>query len=116
MGDPSDMPDLDEDWAAALVHKIGDLAPAGNLLLRIDAGRVLIALALLRDLARFGDQQAGGGALTVIVDREGTRDHAGWHRAVACQGRHHQAIGKRKGTELERLEQFDWRTHQGLSE
>ena len=33
----------------------------------------LTALALLRDLARFGDQQAGGGALAVIFDRERAR-------------------------------------------
>jgi len=50
------MPELDEDAAAARVHVVGDLAPAGDLFPGVDAGRVLVALALLRDLARFGDQ------------------------------------------------------------
>jgi len=47
------MPELDEDAAAALMHAVRDLAPAGDLFPGIDAGGVLITLALLRDLARF---------------------------------------------------------------
>src|SRR5207302_6948962 len=53
-----DMPDLNVDAAAARVHAIRYLAPARDLLLRVDAGRVLITLTLLRDLARLGHQQA----------------------------------------------------------
>ena len=104
--DAADMPELDEDASAALMHAVGDLAPALDLLLRIDAGRVLVALALLRDLARLGDQKAGGGALAVIVDRERARHHAGRHRAVARQRRHHQAVRQRDRAELEGLEEF----------
>src|SRR5690606_8248472 len=66
--DAPDMPELEIDMAAALMDAIGDLAPACDLFLRVDARRVLIALALLRHLACFGDQQAGGGALAVILD------------------------------------------------
>ncbi|MEY9576095.1 hypothetical protein ABIE88_003671 [Bradyrhizobium diazoefficiens] len=58
MRDAADMPELDEDLAAALMDLVGDFAPAGDLVLGVDAGGVLVALALLRNLARFGDQEA----------------------------------------------------------
>src|SRR5271168_902226 len=108
MGDAADMPELHEDAPAALVHAVGDLFPARDLLLGIDAGRVLIALALLRNLSGLGDQEAGGGALTVIVDRERARHHAGRHRAVARQWRHDKAVGQVEWSEFERLEEL-WR-------
>src|ERR1700738_2286888 len=54
-----DMPDLNVDAAAARVHAIRYLAPARDLFLRVDAGRVLITLTLLRDLAGLGPPQAG---------------------------------------------------------
>ena len=104
--DAADMPDLDEDAPAFFMHAVGDLAPACDLLLGIDAGRILIALALLRNLAGFGDQKARGGALAVIVDRQRARHHAGRHRAVAGQRRHHEAVRKRDRAKLEGLEQF----------
>ena len=99
------MPELDEDASAALMHAVGHLAPAGDLFLRIDAGRVLIALALLRDLAGLGDQQARGGALAVIFDCQRI-GHQARDRAVAGQGRHDKAVGQRERTELEGLEKF----------
>src|SRR5262245_22146165 len=105
------MPDLDEDAPAALVDAIGDLAPGLDLLLRIDAGRILIALALLRDLARLGDQKSGAGALAIIVYCKRARHHAGRDRAIACQWRHDGAIGKRDRAKLEGLEQFGRRAH-----
>ena len=102
---PADMPELDVDVAAALMNAIGDLAPARDLLLGVDAGRVLIALALLRDLTRFGDQQAGGGTLAVIFD--GKRiGYEACHGTVARQWCHHGAIGQSNGTELVWLEKF----------
>ncbi len=104
--DAADMPELDEDAAALFMHAVGDLAPACDLLLGIDAGRILIALALLRDLAGFGDQKPRGGALAVIVDRQRARHHAGRYRAVAGQRRHHEAVGQGDRAKLEGLEQF----------
>ena len=109
--DAADMPDLDEDAAAALVHAVGHLAPARDLFLRIDAGRVLIALALLRNLARLGHQQSGGGALSVIFRCQRARHHAGRYRAVAGQRRHDKAIGQRERAEFVGLEQFGRRAH-----
>jgi hypothetical protein len=106
MRDAADMPDLDEDAPAALMHAIGDLAPACDLLLRIDAGRVLIALALLRDLAGFRDQETRGRALAVIIHCERARHHARRHCAVARQRRHRKTVGKRDRAKLVGLEQF----------
>ena len=101
MRDTPDMPELKEDAAAALMDAVRHLAPACNLLLGIDAGRVLIALALLRNLRCLAHQQARGGALAVIFDRQWIGHQAG-ERPVAGQRRHHQAIGKREGPKLGR--------------
>src|SRR5215472_15983384 len=104
MGNAADMPDLVEDAAAVRVHALGHLAPAFDLVLRIDTWRVLVALALLRNLGRFGDYETGGGALPVILGRERARHHAGRRRAVARHRRLHQAVRQRDRTELEGLE------------
>src|SRR5689334_19436154 len=106
MRDAADMPDLDEDAPAALMHAVGDLAPARDLFFRVNTGRVLIALALLRYLACFGDQQTGRSALPVIIDRERARHHAGRHRAVARQRRHHKTVGQGDRAKLVGLEEF----------
>ena len=109
------MPDLDEDAATALMNAIGHLAPARDLLFRIDAGRVLITLALLRDLARFGHQQPGGGALPVIFDGKRARHQAG-DRPVARQRRHHQSVRQGDRAELVGLkEEFGRLAHVGVS-
>ena len=51
--DTADMPQLQEDLAAGLVHGVGDELPAFDLLLRPDARRVGITHALRRDRSRF---------------------------------------------------------------
>jgi hypothetical protein len=48
MGDASDMPKLQEDQAAGLVHRVGYEAPALDLFAAVNAGRPGIALSLLR--------------------------------------------------------------------
>src|SRR5258708_5441169 len=109
------MPDLDEDASATLMHAVRDLAPAGYLFSGVDAGRVLITLTLLRNLAGFGDQQSCAGALPVILDRQWTGPHAR-DRAVAGQGRHHKPIGQGDRAKLEGLEEFGRRAHSFVSE
>src|SRR5882724_12906335 len=93
------MPELNEDAPVPFVHALGHLAPAGDLFFRIDAGRVLITLALLRNLAGLGDQKAGRSALSLLFHRERT-----WHqsrdRPIARQRRHYEAIGKRDRAKL----------------
>jgi len=103
--DPPDMPELDENAAAARMHAVCDLAPAGNLFFRVDARRVLITLTLLRNLTRLGDQETRGSALRVILGGERT-GHQTLHRAVARQWRHHETVGKRDRAKFEGLEEF----------
>lgn len=107
------MPELDEDMTALGVHGVGHLLPTGDLFFGVDAGRVLIALALLRDLAGFGDQQTGRSALAVIIDRQRVR-HKTVHRAIACQRRHRRAVRQRDIAEFVGLEEFG-RAHQESS-
>lgn len=94
MADPSDMPELHEDAAAPGVNGIRDFSPARNLLCRVDAGGVLIALRLLGHLGRLCDDEAGTRALGVVFCSQ-----CAWHEtrtgAVAGQGRHDDMIGKR---------------------
>jgi hypothetical protein len=52
-----DMPKLDEDRAAGVMDGVGDAPPARDLRVGINAGRMDIALTLLRDLRRFADDQ-----------------------------------------------------------
>ena len=105
MRDAADMPELQEDPPALGVHGVGDLAPAVDLRLGVDAGRVLIALALLRDLGGLGDEQAGRRALAVVRGGEiaGHQPGAG---AVARQRRHHGPVGNVIATEPVGLEQL----------
>ena len=63
----ADMPQLQEDPAAGLVHGVGHQAPAVDLLPAVDAGRPGVALALHRDLCRLRDDQPGRGALGVVT-------------------------------------------------
>src|SRR5262249_46154962 len=76
----------------------------------VDAGGVLVALALLRDLAGLGDQKAGRGALAIIFDGHWAGHHAG-QRAIAGQRRHGDAVGKRDRAKLIGLEQFGRGAH-----
>ncbi len=62
---------LQEDAPALGMHRVGHHPPACDLRGRVDAGCVLIALRLRRDLGRLGDDQPGTGALGVIFGGEG---------------------------------------------
>lgn len=82
---------------------VRDLAPAGDLLGRVQAGRVLIALGLGRNLSGLGDDQAGRRALRV-VGRGKLAGHQPGAGTVAGQRCHDDAIGERQVTEGVRLE------------
>src|SRR4029453_518555 len=58
VADTADMPELQENPPALGVHGGRDLAPTLDLGPGVDAGRVLVALSLLRDLRRLGNEQA----------------------------------------------------------
>ncbi len=86
------------------MHSLGDLAPAGDLLGRVQARGVLIALSLGRHLSGLRDDQAGRGALGVV----GGGQFAGYQPracAIAGQRRHDKTIGEcqaPKGVGLEK--------------
>src|ERR1700731_258292 len=70
MGDASDLPELQEDQAASLVHRVGDEAPALDLFAAVNAGRPGVALSLLRHLGRFGHDESRRGPLRVVASIE----------------------------------------------
>ncbi|MNI72555.1 hypothetical protein D3C73_1285050 [compost metagenome] len=96
MRDAADVPQLHEDTTAPGMHRIGHLAPARNLRRRVEAGGVLVALRLGRDLSRLGDQQTCSGPLAVIGGGMLARDQAG-AGTVAGERRHHDAVGEGDG-------------------
>ncbi len=55
MADATNMPEVHENAPTLCVYSSRHLAPAVDLILRADAGRVLIALALLRNLGGLGN-------------------------------------------------------------
>ncbi|MNX91767.1 hypothetical protein D3C86_1238730 [compost metagenome] len=103
--DAADVPELQEDATALGVDSLGHLAPAFDLGGVINAGRVLVSLALLRDLGRLGDDQTGRGALAIVFDRQIAGHEAGL-RAVARQRRHDDPVGQGDGAEGVGLEQI----------
>ena len=105
IGNPADVPELQEDAAARGVDGLGDRPPALDLLVRPDAGRARIADALRRDGGRLGEDEAGGGALDVIVAHQRIGDPARHGRAVAGQGRQEDAVRDPEVAEDERIEE-----------
>lgn len=99
------MPQLQKDLRAFFVYRSGHLAPAIDLRLRVNPRGVLIALALSGDLRRFRNQQASGGALTVIGGRELT-GHQAFARSIAGQRRENNSIRQRQGAKRVRREQI----------
>jgi hypothetical protein len=61
----SAMLDLQEDASARSVHRVGDVLPASDLIGAMDAGRPDDAVALIRNLRAFGDDQVGAGPLHI---------------------------------------------------
>jgi hypothetical protein len=70
VGHAAHVPELDDDAPAGGVDGVRHPAPARDLLGRVDAGRPGVALALLRDLRGFRDQETGAGALGVVAGVE----------------------------------------------
>jgi hypothetical protein len=87
----SAVPDLQEDAAALGVHRVGDQLPAGHAGRRVDARLAPEGGVALDRHRRRGDQQAGAGALGVVLghQRVGEMLLAG---AGAGQRRHEDAV------------------------
>jgi hypothetical protein len=104
MRNAADVPELEDDAAAFGMHRVGHPPPRGDLLDGMNSRRIEVALGHRADLAGLGDDQAGGGALAVIVDGQRSRP-AAVDGAVAGQGRHDDAIGQRNVADMEGIEQ-----------
>ena len=93
IGDAADVPDLLEDAAAVSVDGGGDGLPGFHLLLRPDAGDLRVADGHGADGGAFGDDEASGGALSVVLHHDGRGDIV---RGAAQAGkrRHDDAAGE----------------------
>ena len=99
------MPKLEEYAPAGRMHGVRDLAPARHLLIGPYAGRMRVADALGRDRSRFGDDEAGGSALRVIVAHQRVRNPTWAGRSISRQRRHDNAVGNLEIANLQRVEQ-----------
>ena len=88
------VPDLQNHLAALRMHGIGDRAPGGDLCRGVDAGFAAAKGRVSFDRhCRFGDDQAGRGALGVVLDHHRGRNVVGVG-AAARKWRHHDAVTK----------------------
>ena len=94
------MPQLDKNAPAALVHRLGDEAPARDLFGIVNTRGGGIADTLGGDLRGLGDDQPGRRPLRVILGVDGL-GHVAGARAVARHRGHDDAVGQGVGAELE---------------
>ena len=87
------MPELGEDKPTLGVDRIGDLAPACDLLGAVDARCPGIALAQRGYLGAFADDKAGTGALGVVFGHQAIGHITGLAGAGAGHGGHVNAVG-----------------------
>lgn len=104
IGNPPDVPELQEDAPAGGVHRLGHVAPATDLVIGPDAGGVGIAYAHRRDRGGLAEDQAGIGALGVVLGHQGV-GHAAFIGAAAGQRRHDDAVGQLEVAEHDGIEQ-----------
>lgn len=94
------MPELEHDTAAEGMHDVGDPPPPGDLLLAVDAGNVHKADGPFADPGPLGDDQSGGGPLTVV----GGMQLRGYQPAVGGTAPgdrgHHDAVGQQEVPEV----------------
>lgn len=104
VSDPAGVHQLGEDPAAALVDGVGDLAPGGDLLAAVDSGSEGVALSLGDGVDALADDQAGGGALGVVLgDERGGGAADGVGPAAGHRG-HGDAVGEPRAGEVDGVE------------
>ncbi len=81
VGDPPAVHHLQHDPAAAVVHRLGDAAPAGHLLVGDDAGPADEGLRLVVGVGALGHEETRAGALCAVLDDQVAGD-AGRARAT----------------------------------
>ena len=97
------MPELHDDGSALGVDGIRHLAPAGDLRLVIATGGMGIALRLLGNLRRLGDDQPRRCPLTVLFRGKRARHQPG-AGAIAGERRHDDAVVQLEGADPRRRE------------
>ena len=107
MRHPTDVPQLCEYAAALGVNRLGHQTPSSHLLGVVDAWRERVALALGRNLGRFGDDERGGGPLRIIVSVHRVGHIARLGAARPGHRRHHDAMGRLAAADTNRGEKRD---------
>ncbi len=91
VGHASGVHQLDEDVATLDMYRISDLLPAGDMGVGVNARRGHVALSVVRGLGAFRDNQAGAGALAVILGGQFSRRTVELGTAAGHR-RHGQAV------------------------
>ena len=98
------MPKLHHYFSACRMHGFGHCLPARDMRFTVQARHIGIALCLMRNRRRLGDDESRTGSLFVISFHQ-VIGHCTW-RTVACEGRHHDAVSKRHSAHLDRREKI----------
>ena len=101
VGNAADMPELQENQPARRMHSVGHLAPAGDVRVGENAGRVRVPEATRRNRSRLGDKKPAGGPLTVVFRVEFAGGVSGLGPA-AREGREVDAVGRPHCAQLKR--------------
>jgi hypothetical protein len=99
---PAHVPDLADDLSAAVVHGLHDGPPGIDLLVGPDPRRERPAQTLLGDAGGLGEDQAGAGALRVILDHERGR-HVLAGGAAAGERGHEDPVLRLDGADADRV-------------
>ena len=101
---PAHMPDLADDLAARVVHRLHDRPPRIDLRVGPDARCERPAQALLADAGGLGEDQPGAGALGVILGHDRGR-HVLAGGAAAGERGHEDPVLRLDGADADRVEQ-----------
>ncbi len=104
MDHPAHVPQLGDDAPTLAVNGLGRELPAGDLIVGPQPRRVGPAEAFAADPGRFGNDQAGAGALR-IIERHQLVGHALTPGARPGQRRHDEAVRQLDRAELKGIEQ-----------
>lgn len=99
------MPDLQHNAAAGLVHRLGDVAPASDLLGAVDAGFGGKAGGVRQHHGALADHQPGAGPLGVVLGHQG-RGYMVGGGAAAGQGGHQHPVGQQQRPQGQGSEQI----------
>ena len=105
MDDAAHVPQLHDDQAAFLVHRLGGGLPRFGLLVAPDARRARPAQTFAADAGRFGQDHACAGTLAVIGRHQFVGHEHRFSRAATGQRSHVDAVLGMERAHLERLEQ-----------